>query len=192
MRALPPGTASLSEAAMTELIGPMRDQGLSYHEAVEDCRPRPSLRHSPGRRRQPALPYYGAVLDRHVLGAKDTPRNEVERYGRIGNPTVHIGLNELRRLVNEIIDRYGKPDRDRRRTGPGPETLRRGQARGRAGAIAETKTPQRTHEGGDRSGGLDFHARPLAQGEALGGTGQAGWTSGSAPSAAKLLSFARV
>ena len=34
----------------------------------------------------------------------------MERFGRIGNPTVHIGLNKIRRVVNEVIDTYGKPD----------------------------------------------------------------------------------
>nr|WP_316016075.1 type II CRISPR RNA-guided endonuclease Cas9 [Roseobacter sp. HKCCA0434] len=57
------------------------------------------------------LPYYGAVLERHVIPGSNRPEDpEVERFGRITNPTVHIALNQLRRLVNRIIERYGKPE----------------------------------------------------------------------------------
>jgi len=37
---------------------------------------------------------------------------DFERYwGKIGNPTVHIGLNQIRLLVNALIKIYGKPTR---------------------------------------------------------------------------------
>jgi CRISPR-associated endonuclease Csn1 len=63
------------------------------------------------------LPYYGQVLPRYVA---DVPRREdpVVRgntdpdewmYGRIANPTVHIGLNQIRKVVNALIAEYGKP-----------------------------------------------------------------------------------
>ena len=55
------------------------------------------------------LPYYGKALQRHVAFAKEHPRNEEERYGKIANPTVHIGLNQLRVVVNALIRRYGRP-----------------------------------------------------------------------------------
>ena len=31
-------------------------------------------------------------------------------WGRLMNPTVHIGLNQLRRVVNALIARFGAPD----------------------------------------------------------------------------------
>src|SRR3546814_15034144 len=31
------------------------------------------------------------------------------RVGRLTNPTVHIGLNQLRRVVNRLIETYGPP-----------------------------------------------------------------------------------
>ena len=48
---------------------------------------------------------------RHVVGADPTKPvdDEVGRYGRIANPTVHIGLNQVRRLVNRLIAIHGKP-----------------------------------------------------------------------------------
>ncbi|KFX26287.1 type II CRISPR RNA-guided endonuclease Cas9 [Ralstonia solanacearum] len=56
-----------------------------------------------------ALPYYGEVLWRYTQDAP-TAKNDAERkFGKIANPTVHIGLNQLRKLVNALIQRYGKP-----------------------------------------------------------------------------------
>lgn len=55
------------------------------------------------------LPYYGKPLRRHVAFAKDQPRNDEERYGKIANPTIHIGLNQIRVVVNALIRKYGRP-----------------------------------------------------------------------------------
>lgn len=53
------------------------------------------------------LPYYGTLdaLAPHL--AEDPNTGE----GKIANPTVHRGLNQLRKLTNNLIDKYGKPDR---------------------------------------------------------------------------------
>lgn len=57
------------------------------------------------------LPYYGQLLIRHVGFGTGNPGDSDEvRYGKIANPTVHIGLNQLRKLVNAIIKRYGHPN----------------------------------------------------------------------------------
>ncbi len=59
------------------------------------------------------LPYYGQVLQRHVLPGSMDPQDkddEPSYWGRIMNPTVHIGLNQLRRVVNRLIERFGAPD----------------------------------------------------------------------------------
>ena len=55
------------------------------------------------------LPYYGDVLPRHVVENHDARPGSQEYRGRITNPTVHIGLNQLRKLVNALIERYGPP-----------------------------------------------------------------------------------
>ncbi len=58
----------------------------------------------------PLLPYYGQVLQRHVGFGTGNPEDSEERkLGRISNPTVHIGLNQVRVVVNELIRRYGHP-----------------------------------------------------------------------------------
>ena len=56
------------------------------------------------------LPYYGAVLEDHVLPGSNEPTDHPERrYGAIPNPTVHIALGQLRRIVNGLIRQHGKP-----------------------------------------------------------------------------------
>jgi CRISPR-associated endonuclease Csn1 len=52
------------------------------------------------------LPYYATVLERHVMpGTRDEADKDdpAKFYGRIMNPTVHIGLNQLRQTINEIM-----------------------------------------------------------------------------------------
>ncbi len=59
------------------------------------------------------LPYYGQVLQRHVLPGSMEEKDrddEAAFWGRIMNPTVHIGLNQLRRVINSLIARFGAPD----------------------------------------------------------------------------------
>ena len=57
------------------------------------------------------LPYYGEILDKHVIPGTSQPGDDdITRFGRITNPTVHIGLNQLRQLVNAVIDTHGLPD----------------------------------------------------------------------------------
>lgn len=56
------------------------------------------------------LPYYGEYLQRHVGFGSGKPEDSAEkRYGKIANPTVHIGLNQVRLVVNGLIKRYGHP-----------------------------------------------------------------------------------
>lgn len=56
------------------------------------------------------LPYYGEYLQRHVgFGSGKLEDPPEKRYGKIANPTVHIGLNQVRVVVNAIIKRYGHP-----------------------------------------------------------------------------------
>lgn len=59
------------------------------------------------------LPYYGEVLQRHVMPGsmeeKDR-KDDAVYWGRIADPTVHIGLNQLRRVVNRLVERYGAPN----------------------------------------------------------------------------------
>ena len=55
------------------------------------------------------LPYYGEWLQDDVLGSGDPRDTNDKRWGRFPNPTVHIGLGQLRRVVNALIKEYGPP-----------------------------------------------------------------------------------
>lgn len=56
------------------------------------------------------LPYYGEWLQEAVRPGTGNPEDdETTRFGRIASPSVHIGLNQIRRVVNELIARFGPP-----------------------------------------------------------------------------------
>lgn len=58
----------------------------------------------------PKLPYYAQFLPHYVGTGTGERRDPIEkRHGRIANPTVHVGLNQLRAVVNAIIDKFGRP-----------------------------------------------------------------------------------
>lgn len=106
------GYGNLSEKAITKILHHM-EKGLGYPDAVVAAG-YPS--HSDFRNEEAhgTLPYYGEVLTRDAVGAdpKKDPGidGDPARYGRIANPTVHIGLGQLRRVVNQLIERHGKPE----------------------------------------------------------------------------------
>ena len=57
------------------------------------------------------LEYYGKVLPNSVVDPQiDYPKNDEEIYGKIANPTVHAALNQLRKVVNELLELYGRPE----------------------------------------------------------------------------------
>ncbi|MFK8250641.1 type II CRISPR RNA-guided endonuclease Cas9 [Ancylobacter terrae] len=114
---LPEGYGRFGESATRRLIAELAKDVVVYSEAVA----RAGLgHHSDFRDGQvwqdgkgnAALPYYGEILERHILPGTADPaeRDEALRIGRLTNPTVHIGLNQLRRVLNTLIRRYGPPE----------------------------------------------------------------------------------
>lgn len=106
---LPDGYGRIGLRATQELLSILEADVITYADAAASA----FGHHADFRTGEvlDALPYYGQILDRHVIpGTNDPGDDEVTRYGRITNPTVHIGLNQLRRLVNKVIDAHGRPD----------------------------------------------------------------------------------
>ena len=109
---LPQGHVHLGEKAIRNLLPLMEEQGLVYSEAIQQ---HPEYNHHSDLRPDNALgslPYYGQLLPQQVVDAdpENAPHgDDPAHYGRIANPTVHIGLNQLRRVVNRIIEVHGKP-----------------------------------------------------------------------------------
>lgn len=58
-----------------------------------------------------SLPPYQEIVARRIPPGTDNPSDPYDvRKGRLTNPTIHIGLNQLRRVVNALVRRYGKPE----------------------------------------------------------------------------------
>lgn len=110
---LPEGYGSLSAKALAKILPAMRAEVITYDKAVRaagyDHHSRISHAASTGEI-LPELPYYGEYLQRHVgFGTGELGDPPEKRFGRIANPTVHIGLNQVRVVVNALIKRYGHP-----------------------------------------------------------------------------------
>lgn len=107
---LPEGYGRFGETATTKLIEALRAKVIVYSEAVKDA----GFKHHSDFRTGEVLdelPYYGSVLERHIMPGTGEPGDPEElRVGRLTNPTVHIGLNQLRRIVNRLIKSYGAPE----------------------------------------------------------------------------------
>lgn len=103
------GHVNLGRRALAKVLPALEAAVITYDKAVIAAGyPSHSQLHTGEIFKQ--LPYYGIPLDRYVAFGSGEPKDSDEkRYGRIANPTVHIGLNQLRRLVNAVIERYGPP-----------------------------------------------------------------------------------
>ncbi len=146
---LPEGYGRLGETATRVLIRELKMPGadgrvIVYSEAVERA---PELDHHSDFRTgeiMDCLPYYGEILAQHIVPGTGDPADDIEkRLGKLTNPTVHIGLNQLRRLVNAIIERYGHPDevivelaRDLKASDDQKADIQRRQAKDERDAIA--------------------------------------------------------
>lgn len=102
------GYGYLSKEALQYLVPKLEEQycspellirGLKGEEVKENVQER--------------LRYYGEVLPASVVGGDKTKNRDSDEsgyYGKISNPTVHICLNQLRKITNELLDDYGHPD----------------------------------------------------------------------------------
>ena len=117
---LPEGYGSLSKSALDYILPELKSSVITYSEAVQLSAEKgaPFDHHSQlSASRQTgeillALPYYGEILQRHI-GFADPNANDKsspeKKFGRIANPTVHIGLNQIRIVINSLLHRYGHP-----------------------------------------------------------------------------------
>ena len=109
---LPSGYGSLSILALMHILPELRRSVITYDKAVQAAGFEHHSHIDPTVAGETfhELPYYGKCLQRHVgFGSNDADDRDEKRYGRIANPTVHIGLNQIRLVVNALIKRYGHP-----------------------------------------------------------------------------------
>ena len=108
---LPDGHGSLSKKAIDRILPVIRDQGLIYTDAVREAGFGEANLYNPNTPMNDKLEYYGKSLAGHVIGASGKPEDtDEQRYGAISNPTVHIALNQMRAVINELIRLHGKPE----------------------------------------------------------------------------------
>jgi len=104
------GHGRLGETASQLILAELKKDVVTYDKAAEAALGKSHSDFRAGEKRD-KLPYYGEILSREIApGSFDPTDDEEPRWGKIGNPTVHIGLNQLRRLVNAIIKVHGRPD----------------------------------------------------------------------------------
>ena len=106
---LPEGHGRLGRTATARILAELKAEVITYDKAVERC----GWHHSDHRTGEilPQLPYYGELLTRDIPPGTQNPADPPEkRWGKITNPTVHIGLRQLEKLVNAIIAVHGRPD----------------------------------------------------------------------------------
>lgn len=105
---LPEDFGSLSLKALAKIVPEMEKEVVTYDVAVQRAGYSHHSQFYDGEFFQ-RLPYYGELLKGYTSPA-DKAQDASERlHGKIPNPTVHIGLNQLRQLVNALIKRYGHP-----------------------------------------------------------------------------------
>ncbi len=119
---LPKGRGMLGLSASKAILAELKNNVLSQREvtdrlAVSD--PRYTAEEELARQTQGSccsLPYYGKILttDTQPISewmCKNNPYldEDEKEYGKIPNPAVHMLLNQLRRVVNDVIRIYGRP-----------------------------------------------------------------------------------
>lgn len=109
---MPQGLSDYSLKATRAILNYMQDEGADIEVAISNAgfgsvdRSVRAIKF----RKQETLPYYGTILHEY-LGSGTNNSNDCDeiRYGRIGKPSIHISLNQLRLIVNALITEYGKP-----------------------------------------------------------------------------------
>ena len=105
---LPDGHCRLGLRAIRRLL-PHMEEGAGYASAAKAARYDHSRVRGGDRSPDGRLPYYGEWLQDHLAGSGDPQDPPDKRWGRYPNPTVHVGLNELRLVVNALSGEYGTP-----------------------------------------------------------------------------------
>ena len=119
---LPDGHLMIGEHASGAIVQVMREDVIVYSDAVRVANERGlfgegvDVHHSdlrpdgdPGLERLPRY-FELPTLQRMIGTGTGNPEDPPEiRFGKISNPTVHIALGQFRRVMNALIERYGKP-----------------------------------------------------------------------------------
>ena len=106
LSSLASGHANYSKKVILDLI-PFLEKGKSEYQAIQSAR-YGNKDKSLGEKKN-KLPRYQEILKDHCVESRPSLRNTSLSTLRIPNPTVHIAFNQIRLVVNDIIQTYGKP-----------------------------------------------------------------------------------
>lgn len=105
----PAGYSRLCREALVAVTAQLKMDVIPYSEALVRAGYSPRFDFRSGKELD-RLPYYGVVLERYIGFGSNLPTDNLAAcYGRLSNPTVHVALNQLRRVVNELIKEFGHP-----------------------------------------------------------------------------------
>lgn len=116
------GRGSLGKTATKKILEKLKEKVISHREATDELKVSDEhfraidelSRENQGK--YTLLPYYGEILRTYtqpippfVLKNNNSLNEDERKFGKIANPGVHRILNQIRLVVNEIIQRYGRP-----------------------------------------------------------------------------------
>ena len=107
---LPADRGNLSAKAINKLL-PFLEDGVRYDEAVEQAGlGSHSDRGDKDAKQLSVLPNYNRILKKYCLPRRKEDEDKHHLW-RVPNPTVHVALNQLRNVVNDLLRKYGRPEK---------------------------------------------------------------------------------
>lgn len=119
---LPKGRGMLGQSASKIILEKLKEQVITHREITDELAKTDKrfmaseeiARQNQGKSNK--LPYYGEILQADtqplpplmIKNNKNLNPDEI-KWGKIANPAVHMILNQLRLVINDIIRIYGKP-----------------------------------------------------------------------------------
>jgi CRISPR-associated endonuclease Csn1 len=100
------GVGNLSKEFLQKLVVEIAEKNCRYDKACENLGFHHSQKDQPEIQNQ--LDYYGKAIPASTVLVKSGSKEEIF-YGKIANPTVHVALNQLRKVVNAVIQENGNP-----------------------------------------------------------------------------------
>jgi len=100
------GIGNLSKDLLQKLVAEIAEKNCRYDKACENL----GFNHSQKDQQtiQNQLDYYGKAIPASTVPVKSGSEEEIA-YGKIANPTIHVALNQLRKVVNAVIKENGNP-----------------------------------------------------------------------------------
>jgi len=105
------GYGNLSKLALDRILPHLEEDVTVYSDAALQAGFDSHSQFGTGEVFDEALPYYGYILERSVaFGTGDPKHADEKRFGKVANPTVHVALNQIRSVINDLMKRFGPPE----------------------------------------------------------------------------------